>query len=487
MASPDSPGSANATPQQPQSGSAPAPKRPRVESIDVFRGFTIAAMIFVIMVAGYRYLPFTFPQFGSAPVSTFKHAGEDGEPREWAFYEAGSSEAAKKTHAKHWALAKLENPGATRNTFDVRVLQAEDKPTSEVLVGAKVWAAKTMRAGETVIVRRDDTGKVDRVQQKGIGCTFTDLVAPFFVFIVGMCIPLSKGGRGEGWFKHVLFRTFMLIFAGVLYISLILKISWWWGILQAIGVSYFMGAVSQRFPIMVRWGIVAVLVVVHTWLSYNVSWWVELGEPGKKFFSLAVFLDATKPYDTAIDVVRNWGKVWETVRSSSDFLRPLTVHCTPWGSIGYGLLTIIGTILGEAVATREKGRITFECVRIGLIATAGGYLLHMFVAPMHKDVVSASYAIFTAGLGAWGFLACYYIVDVWQITWWTAPFKIFGANALVAYFLQPGVRIPLQNLGIYPLFGGRSEWYGVFWGLVWTAILCLVTRAFNKRGWYWKF
>ena len=51
----------------------------RIESIDTFRGFTIFAMIFVIMVAGYKHLPLTFPQFGSAPVSTFKHAGEDGE------------------------------------------------------------------------------------------------------------------------------------------------------------------------------------------------------------------------------------------------------------------------------------------------------------------------------------------------------------------------------------------------------------------------
>ena len=33
----------------------------------------------------------------------------------------------------------------------------------------------------------------------GIGVTFTDLVAPFFVFIVGMCIPLSKRRRGAEW------------------------------------------------------------------------------------------------------------------------------------------------------------------------------------------------------------------------------------------------------------------------------------------------
>src|SRR5450756_1280302 len=76
----------------------------------------------------------------------------------------------------------------------------------------------------------------------GIGLTFTDLVAPFFVFIVGVVLPLSKRRRGSEWWKHVGTRTGLLIALGVVYISLIFGISYWWGILQAIGVAYFMGA-----------------------------------------------------------------------------------------------------------------------------------------------------------------------------------------------------------------------------------------------------
>ena len=56
----------------------------------------------------------------------------------------------------------------------------------------------------------------------GIGLTFTDLVAPFFVFIVGMVLPLSKRRRGTEWWKHVGTRTGLLIALGVVYISLIL-------------------------------------------------------------------------------------------------------------------------------------------------------------------------------------------------------------------------------------------------------------------------
>src|SRR5438132_4938559 len=58
----------------------------RLESLDAFRGFTIVGMIFVIMVSGYKNLPDTFPSFGSAPVSTWKHAGEDFDAKEWTHW-----------------------------------------------------------------------------------------------------------------------------------------------------------------------------------------------------------------------------------------------------------------------------------------------------------------------------------------------------------------------------------------------------------------
>src|SRR5262245_37319111 len=62
------------------------PGAQRLVSLDTFRGFTIAGMIFVIMVAGYKDLPHSFPAFGSAPVSTWKHAGEDFDVDEWVHW-----------------------------------------------------------------------------------------------------------------------------------------------------------------------------------------------------------------------------------------------------------------------------------------------------------------------------------------------------------------------------------------------------------------
>ncbi len=442
---------------------AGVPRKARVESIDAFRGFTIFAMIFVIQVAGYRLLPQTFPHFGSAPVSTWKHASEDNDPHEWAFYENGTT-TTESTRYRHATVAGREADGRYTVTL------VDEKGTTQTFPGVAIPFARPLRAGEDVIAIRNapepaagaTRWKGDGVSFTGVGngCTLTDLVAPFFVFIVGMCLPLSKKGRGPGWWTHALARTGALILAGVIYISLILKLSWWWGILQAIGISYLMGALAMQLPVAGRWALVAAVAAFHAWASLHIPWWVHVGEPGAKFFTVA-----------------NLG---------GDKLAPLNVHCTPWASISYGLITVVGTLLGEAVASRDRRRIITQSLVLGLAFSLAGYAMHLFQAPMNKDYVSSSYALFTAGQGALWFLAFYLVIDVAGFKAWAWPLNVFGANALLAYFLQPIVRMTFEKFGLMPFFHSKAGWDGMMWGLIWTMCLWAVVLFCNKRNIYWK-
>lgn len=444
----------------------PPPKKKRIDSVDAFRGFTIFAMIFVIQVAGYRHLPLTFPQFGSAPVSTFKHAGEDGEPSEWAFWEG-------KPTATKYREAKVVAPAA-KGSYDV-VIPAAEGTTTQTFTGVAVWAAKPLHPGENIIAVQKDAAKPPRFQGIGNGCTFTDWVAPFFVFIVGVCIPLSRRRRGSDWWKHVGIRTLGLIIAGVIYISLILKLSYWWGILQAIGIAYFMGAASMFLPTLWRWVLVAVIAAFHGWATWHIPWWVEIG-------------DKSKPFLTIMNL-------------HGDALRPLTVHCTPWASISYGLCTIIGTFIGEALVTRNHRKVLIQCLAVGIICSGVGYLLHRTWAPMNKDFVSPAYTLFTAGLGAFVYLLFYAIIDIWGFRRWTMPLNVYGSNALLAYFMQPVVRVFVTALGLIFIFqtqmdssgkpvmtgyGSKMGIYGVEAGLLWTMLLWLVVLICNRKKIYWK-
>ena len=297
----------------------------------------------------------------------------------------------------------------------------------------------------------------------GAGLTFTDLVAPFFVFIVGMVLPLSKKRRGKEWWHHVGSRTFLLIALGVLYISLIFGISYWWGILQAIGVAYFMGAVSIRFSKTWRWVIVFVIAGFHLFMSHMFSWWLHLGDPSASFFTIS--------------------------NLSGDPLKPLTIHCTPWASISYGLITIVGTILGEAVLTKNTMVIVKKSMIIFIVFCGAGYALHLYDWPnfaMNKETVSSSYSLFTSGVSAITFLIFYYIIDVWKIQKWAWFLVIFGSNALLGYFLQPIVRIFLYALGFKPYLIGYDGMMGVFVGLIWTALLWYIVYLFNKRNIFLK-
>jgi predicted acyltransferase len=403
----------------------------RVESVDAFRGLTILLMIFVIAVAaeGYKPLPQTMSWFGSLPVSTWNHAE----------------------------------------------------------IGWERFVEEKKNAGLT----DEQINQLPEAGLKNVGLTATDLVAPFFVFIVGIAIPLSKGRRGQEWWRHVLVRTVMLILAGVLYISLILGLSWWWGILQAIGVAYFMGAASMKLSRPLRWAAIAALLALHIVMSHYFAWWLHFG-------------DTAEPFWTISQVHGSWAK-------------PLTLHCRPWVSLSYGVMTMIGVLLGEAVARGGRKEITGTAILTGSVFTLAGFALHTAGLTtgatelcFNKPNVSASYAMFASGVGAFAFLLMYYVIDIRGRKKWAYPLKVFGANALLAYFLQIIMRIFFRALHIEPLFAGqpndmllqwaslhgsplwnaflldKAGYNGMAWGALWTFFLWLIVLYCNRKNIYWK-
>jgi predicted acyltransferase len=86
------------------------------------------------------------------------------------------------------------------------------------------------------------------------GCTFTDLVFPFFLFIVGVAIVFALGRRKEAGVSasavlgKVLYRAAMLVLLG-LFLAFYMK--WEFdtlripGVLQRIGICYLLASSSS--------------------------------------------------------------------------------------------------------------------------------------------------------------------------------------------------------------------------------------------------
>jgi predicted acyltransferase len=128
----------------------------------------------------------------------------------------------------------------------------------------------------------------------------------------------------------------------------------------------------------------------------------------------------------------------------------------------------------------------------------------------NKPDVTASYALFTAGLACVVFGILYWIVDVKKYKGWIFPFKQLGINALLAYFMQIFMRIFFRALHLEAFFAGEpndqlqqwaglwswSGWQhfwldktgynGLFWALLWSVCLWFCVYACNKRKIFWK-
>jgi predicted acyltransferase len=419
----------------------PTKRKDRVQSLDAFRGFTILGMVFVIAVAAGDYqhepggLPQTMSWFGSLPISTWFHAE----------------------------------------------------------VGYELWEDQQLAAGRT----EAQIAAMPEHNLQNIGCTFTDLIAPWFVFIVGACIPLSRARRGAAFWRHVGSRTAMLIVMGVIYIALVVKgVSWWWGILQAIGIAYLMGALVCRLPSVGRWVALFVIAAFNLVMTETCAWWTTA------FDSAAAFGTLSNP--------------------GGDWLRAWTIHCQPWLSISYGVMTIIGVLLGEAIITRDKNAIAKRALLLAAIFMALGYGIHRlgfaignYSLCMNKPDVTTSYAFFTSGFGALVFLGFYWVIDVWKVGWWAWPLNVFGVNPLLAYFMQIIMRRGFESLGVIDFFnranqgnhpiynwatwvgGGtpseaaldffrKSGYHGVMWGLIWTFCLWLIILWCNRKNLFWR-
>ncbi|MBI1292863.1 DUF1624 domain-containing protein [bacterium] len=446
----------------------PAPARKRLESLDAFRGFTIFGMIFVIAVAagGYRRegagLPQVMSWLDSLPVSTWLHAS--------VAYDAWEEEAGSKWKAELAEDATFA-PGAS----------AEERAEA---ISAEV-ERRIAAAPETNL--------------KGVGVTFTDLIAPFFVFIVGVVIPIGRRRDASEYYLHALYRTAMLILAGIVYISLVIKgVSWWWGVLQAIGIAYLCAAVMARFDRKVQWIAVFAVAGLNLLMTETTSWWTGA-------------LNSSQPFGTLTNPGGDWLRTWR-------------IHCLPWLSISYGTMAMIGVLVGNAISTRDDKKIIQQSLLIGGLFTLLGFLIHKlgimtgnYSLCANKDDVTTSYSFFTAGLGAITFAGFYWVIDVkgWKL--WARPFVDFGVNPLVAYFLQIVMRRGFESLGVIDIFnrttadnklvnnwavllGSEQEparlvldffhkggYMGIFWGLVWTACLYAILRWFNKKGFFWKF
>ncbi len=278
------------------------------------------------------------------------------------------------------------------------------------------------------------------------GWTPTDLVFPFFLFIVGVSMVFSiesRLQRGESRshiMGHILGRGIILFALGVFlngfpnrYHLATIRIE---GVLQRIAICYVIAAVLLLWAKARTQILVALGCLVSYWILVRYVPVPGLGIPTHDF----PLLDPDRNLVAWLDRKLLLGHLYEKTRDPEGVISTIPAIATAIA----GVLT--GTWLKSERTPGSKAKWMLLFGVIGLIA--GEILNHWF--PINKKLWTSSFVVFTAGFALVCLSVCYWLVEIrgWKGRWTIFP-VVFGTNAIAAYVLAGVVAHILGSLKIF--------------------------------------
>ena len=346
------------------------------------------------------------------------------------------------------------------------------------------------------------------------GWTPTDLVFPFFLFIVGITTHLALSGlRARGAsdgdiVRRIVKRGLLIVLFGLLLNAF--PFYWWgktpglvnptlwqrvlWrarhlrfcGVLQRIGVAYMAGAlvamrtsrkqkIAAIASILIGYWIVMTLVPVPGTGTIGA---LTLDQPDR---TLAAWSDR---------LILGPNHIW-SISKTWDPEGPLS-------TIPAVATVLLGVLAGEWVTDKRRALVEriaglFGAGALGMLAGS----LWGWIFPINKNLWTSSYVVFTAGFASVALATCLWLIDLHGLRRWSRPFVIYGVNPLVA-FLGSGIMARCIDSLIKVQFRGErmslhqasfelmsADWLSprfasLIWGLgfvtLWLGVLALLDR-----------
>jgi predicted acyltransferase len=259
------------------------------------------------------------------------------------------------------------------------------------------------------------------------GWTPTDLIFPFFLFIVGASMVLSftarqeRGDSRQVLVKHVLRRSALILLIG-----------------YAIRILPLFHLAHMRYP-----GVLQRIAVVYLCASVITLWTATRG----RVIWIAGLLAGYYALMRFVPVPGCDHAAW------------MTQHCSLAGwldrklMLGHlyrpdfdpeGLLStlpaIVTTLLGTFVGGFLRGTASLPqklrgLVVAGIAGVASGYLWRPWF-PISKPLWTSSYVLFTAGAACLLLALCWWLIEMRGRRAWSKPFLWLGMNAILAYALS---------------------------------------------------
>lgn len=356
------------------------------------------------------------------------------------------------------------------------------------------------------------------------GWTFTDTIFPFFLWIVGVAIPLSTSRRLEAGqsraelFRHAFRRAAIIFGLGFFLNSLLFLIDgsmmklgfgpWLHeylttvripGVLQRIAICYLIA-----FAIFLRTSIRGQVIWTGIFLAgywllmafapfpvdvHGETRWISgVLEKGANF---SAYIDNLLLNGPTIGMhVFKGGRTWDPEGTVSTL--PAIATC------------LFGILAGHLLRTNRSDAEKTAWLTVGGAVLMWAGLLMDLALPINKYLWTSSYSVFMAGLAMVCFGVYYWLIDVQGWRSWSKPLAIYGINA-IAVFVLSGVigRIMLAvkistgpesstnlqawlfNKFFAPLASPINA--SLLWAVVYVLLLYLVAWGMYRKKWFVKF
>ncbi len=267
------------------------------------------------------------------------------------------------------------------------------------------------------------------------GCTPTDLIFPFFLFIVGVSISYALGSK-KGYMSHsklimTALKRALILFGLGLFLNLFPKVFTEPmeafstvhipGVLQRIAVVFFITAVifiktNPKTQLRLLIGI-----LIAYWAMMTLIPVPGVGYPNlEKETNLGAWLDRTLLTEAHL-----WrsAKTWDP----EGILSTLPAIATG----------LFGVLVGNWLKRKDRE----ESVKIswmfstGVLAVILG-LIWDLCFPINKALWTSSFVLYAGGLATIGLALCYWLIDVQGYKKGTKPFVVYGVNAITVFFLS---------------------------------------------------
>ena len=255
------------------------------------------------------------------------------------------------------------------------------------------------------------------------GLTPTDLIFPFFLFIVGISIHFAYKQKPniKSTYKKIAVRSLKLIGLG-LFLGLFLpyppflkdfETLRFLGVLQRIGIVFLLTSILY---LNCNWkGLVGITCVIL------LGYWIFLGYIPLPDGTLPTFDRASNNWAMYIDSNLLGKHMWKGDYDPEGLLSTLPAVAT----------CICGILVGSLLDTLRDIKLL---IIVAFVFLLSGYILNVWF-PINKSIWSSSFVLVTSGWATLILSVIYYLTDVKRLQFGSI-FKYVGMNAITIYFLS---------------------------------------------------